>query len=121
MNTVGEVLCPGGGDRLALAGGGNTTAEIAAGAQPRFAGYPIVVSAALPSAPTNATVAFLFGDLTMSSTLGDRRGITVKVSADRYLEYDQIGIQATERFCIVNHDIGDTSTAGPIVASVGTT
>jgi HK97 family phage major capsid protein len=108
-------------DRIALNAGGNTTREIASGAQPMFAGYPIVQSSAMPSAPTNGTVAFLFGDLTMSSTFGSRRGITIKTSSDRYLEYDQIGIQATERFCIVNHDIGDTSDAGPVVASVGTT
>jgi len=108
-------------DAIALAAGGNTTANIATGAQPMFAGFPIVVSAAMPSAPTNGTVAFLFGDLSLSTTFGDRRGITVKVSNERYIEYDQIGIQATERFCIVNHDLGDTSTAGPIVASVGTT
>jgi len=108
-------------DRIALEAGGNTTAQIAAGVQPTFAGYPIVTSSALPSVPTNNTVAFFFGDLTMSSTFGDRRGITVKVSSDRYMEYDQIGIQATERFCIVNHDLGDNTTAGPIVANVGTT
>jgi HK97 family phage major capsid protein len=108
-------------DALALAAGGNTTREIAAGAQPMFGGYPIVVSSAMPSAPTNATVYVLFGDLSLSTTFGDRRGITIKVSDQRYLEYDQIGIQATERFCIVNHDIGDTSTAGPVVAGVGTT
>jgi len=108
-------------DAIALAAGGNTTAQIASGAQPTFAGYPIVVSPAMPSAPTNATVAFLFGDLSLSTTFGDRRGITIKTSSERYIEYDQIAIQATERFCIVNHDIGDTSTAGPIVASVGTT
>jgi HK97 family phage major capsid protein len=108
-------------DRIALEAGGNTTQNIAAGAQPSFAGYPIVTSAAMPSAPTNGTVAFLFGDLSLSTTFGDRRGITIKVSTERYIEYDQIGIQATERFCIVNHDLGDTSTAGPIVASVGTT
>lgn len=108
-------------DSIALQAGGNTTREIASGAQPMFAGYPVVVSSLLPSAPTNGTVAFLFGDLSMSTTFGDRRGITIKVSTERYLEYDQIGIQATERFVIVNHDLGDTSTAGPIVASVGTT
>jgi len=108
-------------DSLALQAGGNTTFTIAAGAQPQFAGYPTVVSAAMPSAPTNGTVYVLFGNLALSSTFGDRRGITLKVSSERYLEYDQIGIQATERFCIVNHDIGDTSTAGPVVAGVGTT
>lgn len=108
-------------DRIALALAGNNTVTFAAGALPAFAGYPIVTSAAMPSAPTDQTVAVLLGDLSLSSTLGDRRGITIRSSADRYLEYDQIAIQATERFCIVNHDIGDTTTAGPIVASVGNT
>ena len=118
IHPAGKAACF---DALALAAGGNTTREIASGAQPMFAGYPVVVSSAMPSAPTNGTVALLFGDLSMSSTFGDRRGITIKVSNDRYLEYDQVGIQATERFCIVNHDIGDTSVAGPVVALVGTT
>lgn len=118
INPKGKAACF---DALALAAGGNTTREIASGAQPMFAGYPVVVSSAMPADPTNGTIAILFGDLSLSTTFGDRRGITVKVSSERYLEYDQIGIQATERFCIVNHDIGDTSTAGPIVALQGTT
>lgn len=108
-------------DRIALEAGGNTVREIASGAEPSFGGYPIVVSAQMPTSPTNGTVAFLFGDLSLSSTLGDRRGITIKVSTDRYLEFDQIGIMATQRFVIVNHDLGDNTTAGPLVASVGTT
>lgn len=118
INPAGKAACF---DALALASGGNTTQNIASGAQPKFAGYPVVVSSAMPSAPTDQTVAILFGDLSMSSTFGDRRGITIKTSDQRYIEYDQIGIQATERFCIVNHDIGDTSTAGPIVALIGNT
>ena len=118
VHPAGKAACF---DALALAAGGNTTRDIASGAEPMFAGYPVVVSSAMPSAPTNGTVYVLFGDLSLSTTFGDRRGITIKVSDQRYLEYDQIGIQATERFCIVNHDIGDTSTAGPIVAGVGTT
>jgi HK97 family phage major capsid protein len=118
INPKGKAACF---DAIALAAGGNTTREIASGAEPMFAGYPVVVSSAMPTDPTNGTIALLFGDLSMSTTFGDRRGITIKVSSDRYLEYDQIGIQATERFCIVNHDIGDTSDAGPVVALQGTT
>lgn len=118
INPKGKAACF---DALALAAGGNTTREIASGAEPMFAGYPVVVSSAMPSDPTNGTIALLFGDLSLSTTFGDRRGITIKVADQRYIEYDQIGIQATERFCIVNHDIGDTSTAGPIVALQGTT
>ncbi|KKN06774.1 hypothetical protein LCGC14_1073800 [marine sediment metagenome] len=109
-------------DALALQAGGAQVREMVNGiSAPMFAGYPIVVSAAMPSAPVNTKVAFFFGDLALSTTFGDRRGITIKVSTERYLEYDQIGIQATERFCIVNHDIGDNTNAGPLIASIGTT
>ncbi len=77
---------------------------------PKFMGYPIVETPAMPSIDAgtamNGLIGIIFGDMKLSTTLGDRRGITVKVSTERYLEYDQIGIQATERFCIVNHDIG---------------
>ena len=34
-------------------------------------------------------------------------------------EYDQVGIKATERFDFVAHDLGDTSTAGPVVGLIG--
>jgi hypothetical protein len=33
----------------------------------------------------------------------------------RYFETDQIGIKGTERVAINVHDIGNTTTAGPIV------
>jgi len=109
-------------DALSLQAGGTTTTEMINGTRaPMHSGYPIVTSAAMPVAPANTAVAFLFGDLSLSSTFGDRRGITIKVSDQRYIEYDQIGIQATERFCIVNHDLGSTTEAGPIVASIGIT
>lgn len=97
-------------DRLALAIGGNSAVNLGEGAMQKFMGYPIVESASMPSVDAgtamNGLIGIIFGDMKLSTTLGDRRGITVKVSTERYLEYDQIGIQATERFCIVNHDIG---------------
>lgn len=109
-------------DRLALAAGGNTARDMAEGAIPKYAGYPIIEGAVMPTTVSNGIIAFWFGDLSMSTTFGDRRGITVKVSDQRYLEYDQIGIQATERFCIVNHDIGGGSgVRGPVVGLQGTT
>ena len=107
-------------DALAMAAGGNTARDLSQKMPDTFGGYPIVTSAAMPTAPVNAVIAFFFGDLTMSTSFGNRRGMTVKVSADRYLEYDQIGIQATERFCIVNHDIGGATALGPLVGLQGT-
>lgn len=108
-------------DAITLAAGGNTTKETAEGTVPIFAGYEVVMSAAMPVLPVNGEIAVLFGDLSLSSTLGNRRDIVVKISDQRYIEFDQIGVQATERFCIVNHDIGDTVTPGPVVALMGNT
>ena len=97
-------------DRLALAVGGNSAVNLGEGAMSKFMGYPIVEMNAMPSADAMSTatseIMILFGDMRRSTTFGDRRGITIKVSTDRYMEFDQIGIQATERFCINNHDIG---------------
>jgi HK97 family phage major capsid protein len=85
-------------------------------------GYPVVTDQTLPIGGTiNDIPMFYFGDLSLAARMGSRRGISVKVSEDRFLEYDQIAIQATERFDIVVHDIGDASTAGPIVAAMGNT
>jgi hypothetical protein len=44
--------------------------------------------------------------------------VTIKRSDHRYFENDQIGLLGTERFDINNHDLGDTSNAGPLVAGV---
>ena len=110
-------------DRIALALGGMTAPLIAAGANKSYAGYPIEEWAAMPTSNTAlaSKIMLFFGDMKLSTTLGERRGITIKVSDQRYIEYDQIGIQATERFCVVNHDIGGAAatTRGPVVGLYG--
>lgn len=77
----------------------------------------------VPSLPgsgdQSGKVMLAFGDLSMAATLGDRRGVTVKTTEERYLEYDQIGCRATERFDINVHDLGTNTVAGPLVALVG--
>ena len=74
------------------------------------------------AATLNGEIMLIFGDLRMSTTFGSRRDITIKVTDQRYIEYDQIGIQATERFCIVSHDIGGASgVRGPVVGLLGNT
>ncbi len=114
-------------DRLLQAAGGATMRETADGpGVPKYMGYPIVEWPAMPTddsaAALNDKIMLFFGDLALAATLGTRRGITIKVSSERYLEYDQIGIQATERFCTNIHDIGGTTgVRGPVVGLLGTT
>lgn len=109
--------------RLLMAAGGNTMEIIAGKAKRTYMGYEIVVDQSLPTATTaiNASPMLFFGDLRKAATMGERRGVRIKSSDDRYFELDQIGIQGTERFDLNVHDVGSTTAAGPLVALMGKT
>lgn len=108
--------------RLMAAAGGVTIQELSGGKPRRgYLGYDVVIDQTLPTATTDLSdlPMLYFGDLSLGARMGERRGIRVKTSDDRYFEYDQIGVQATERVDIVVHDVGDATTPGPIVALIG--
>ena len=110
--------------RLMAASGGNTITDLSAGGwKPNFMGYPVGLYNAMPSATTayNDIAVISFGDLRRSTTMGSRRGITMKVDASRYLEYDQLGVLVTERFDIVNHNVGAGAVTGELVSLLGQT
>ncbi len=108
--------------RLLEAAGGLTMEALVEGpTKLGWLGYPIIISEKMPTSTGDLSdvVMFLFGDLSKSSSLGDRRGIRVMLSEHRYFELDQVGVKGTERFDLVNHDVGDNTTAGPVVGLVG--
>lgn len=108
--------------RLLAAAGANTIVDLQAGGKPTlgYLGYAFETDQTLPSALTDLsdTAVVLFGDLNAAVTMGERRGITIDVTRDRYWELRQIGIMGWERIDINVHDIGDTSAAGPLVALI---
>ena len=106
--------------RLANAAGGVTMAELAGGMSRSFLGYPVVVSQVLESRLTGTTGlrSCYFGDLTMGSYLGTRRGISIALDSSRYFELDQVAIKATQRFDINVHDRGTASASGGIIGLV---
>ncbi len=108
--------------RLIAAAGGTTMSELSGGKPQRsYLGYPVVIDQSWPTATSDIsdTAMIGFGDLSLAATMGERRGITVKTSGERYFEFDQIGVQATERVDINVHDLGSATVAGPFVALVG--
>lgn len=107
-------------ERLVASAGGNSISTLDGSVQYRYLGFPVVITQKLPDL-ANATMAILFGDMALSSALGERRVVTIKRSDERYFESDQIGLLGTERVDIVNHDLGDNTTAGPLVGLIGTT
>jgi HK97 family phage major capsid protein len=104
--------------RLMVANAGNNAADIAGGASLQFLGFPVVLCHPLQSAlsGTTGTVACLFGDMSQAATYGERRGVTIKTDASRFIEYDQTLTFATSRVAMVAHDLGSAAKAGPVVA-----
>jgi len=109
-------------NRLAYAAGGATTTEINNGVVvQKFLGYPVVLTEVLPSTDANSQICCLFGNLGMAAKLGDRRQTTIAfsdsatVGGESVFEKNQIAVRGTERLDIVVHDVGNTSSAGPIV------
>jgi HK97 family phage major capsid protein len=104
--------------RLMVANAGNNAADIAGGANLQFLGFPVVLCHPLQSAltGTTGTVACLFGDMSQAATYGERRGVTIKTDASRFIEYDQTLTFATARVAMVAHDLGSAAKAGPICA-----
>lgn len=108
-------------DALVAAAGGNNIQTLGGKPQQSYLGYPIVDTQAMPTSTGDLSdlAMFLFGDLNKAVTMGDRRGFRFQVLQERYAEYRQIGVIGDERFDIVVHDLGDTTTGGPIVALIG--
>lgn len=108
-------------DSLAAAAGGTTMMMLGDRPQAAHLGYPIKVSQKMPTSTGDLSdvCMVLFGDFARASTVGDRRGFNVQVLNELYAASDQIGVKVTERLDIVTHDLGDTSTAGPVVGLIG--
>jgi hypothetical protein len=113
-------------DAIMAAAGGNMNAQLAAGQPATYMGYPIITSEKMYAPATASTVAndkvpIMFGRFDIGSSLGERRGLTVATSADRYFPEDQLAIRGTMRFDISNHNANCGTSVGPIVGLALTT
>jgi len=105
--------------RLMAAAGGTTWEKLANGQMvPIFLGYPVEYVHVMPTALTNqaSTILAYFGDLAMAALLGNRRGLQIAISDQRFFEYDQFAIRGVERVNINIHSVDDATNAGPVIA-----
>jgi len=103
--------------RLLSAAGGNDMNNLMSGGGMTFLGHPVVFVNVLNktlTAQTN-TKLLAFGDLRMAALFGDRRGVTLSLTDQRYWDEDQIAIKATERFDINVHSKGTASEEGALL------
>lgn len=108
--------------KLALAAGGTQAIEVMNGVEvPVFLGYPVVVSQVYPSTQANSQIPVTFGAYNLGAKFGNRGQEQIAFSTQAVIggesmwERDQIGVRGTERFDIIVHDYGTSTTAGPIV------
>lgn len=103
--------------RLLNALGGNSNSDVAGGAPMTFLGYPVVTTQVLYNgAGATGAIFGYFGDLSMTSYIGRRRGMTMAADSSVYFTKDQIAIRATQRYDINVYDRGTASEAGGLVA-----
>lgn len=108
-------------NRLKAVAGGNSVMTLEGRPKEQYLGYDIYTSEIMPKVLTDLSdkVNAFFGDFSMSSSFGDRRGIMIEVLRERYAEKLQVGVLGHERFHIVNHDLGSTTATGPVAALYG--
>lgn len=110
--------------RLLTAAGGNQLKDIENGFSRAFLGYPVELPEVMPSTDANSQIVCLFGDLAQASTMGTQDGIRIEssnsavVSSQSTFERDQIAVRGIQRFDIVVHDVGTSTTAGPVVGLI---
>ena len=105
---------------LLIAAGGTTESDIANAPELKLRGYPVRISQVLPSSDANSQIACYFGDISKSSTFGDRLGQTVKQTDtnDDDWDNDLISMKCTTRWDVNHHDVGDTVKAGPVIGLI---
>jgi HK97 family phage major capsid protein len=109
-------------DALKTAGGGNTVESLQGAVQPRFLGYPIVVSEIWPDDPAedlSGKPMVGFGRLDLAATLGSRRELRFALSEHAHWNEDQIGVKGTMRHDINVHDLGSVTEKSPFAVLVG--
>jgi HK97 family phage major capsid protein len=101
--------------------GGNTSNNLQdfnSKAPATLLGLPVVWALTMPTSTdlTAGSIAMVVGDLSLSSIYATRSQMSIAASDDRYFEYDQRAYRVTMRADINHASLGDTSTAGPVVA-----
>lgn len=101
--------------------GGNNSADLQnfnSKSPATFLGLPVVWALTMPTSTdlSAGSIAAVVGDLSLSSIYATRSQMSIAASDDRYFEYDQRAYRVTMRADINHHSLGDTSTAGPVVA-----
>lgn len=99
---------------IALSGNAILDIQNAYTQSPTLFGYPIEWVQNMPrTAAGNACVAY-FADLSVGVKFGDRRGVSIEMSDQRYFLEDALAFKATERISFNAFDVGNYNTTASL-------
>jgi HK97 family phage major capsid protein len=108
------------------AAGGNIAMYLSTGLPLKFLGYDVEMAQAMPTftqttgiGATGLSIGALLGDMLYTCFMGTRRNVKVITSNERFMEYDQLAIQVSQRVAItpvVGDSVLPALQAGPMVA-----
>jgi HK97 family phage major capsid protein len=106
-------------ERLMAAGGGNTMMTLASGLMvPSYMGAPVRFHQSMDATSSDASskVGFIFGSLRQAVTLGQRAAF--EIMADPYSDAAKnlVRLVSFNRWGVNIHDVGDSTSAGALVA-----
>lgn len=104
--------------KLMDAAGGNTQDNVAGGKNLQFLGYPVRITQVLNrtlGANTSQVVA-LFGSLRKTAAFGQKKQLEIQTLTEKYATYNQVGMLGFSRWGINNHELGDNTNAGAMIA-----
>jgi HK97 family phage major capsid protein len=110
--------------KLQKAAGGATPSDISAAGSRNFLGFTVNLSNSFPKTEANSQIPCIFGDLSLSSSFGDRMGQTLSTNTQgvvgnvNLFTSRQMAIMGVERFDINNHDLGTATEGGPVVGLI---
>jgi HK97 family phage major capsid protein len=104
--------------RLMDAAGGNTQDNVAGGKGLQFLGYPVRITQVLHRTLTSSvsTVHCLFGSLRKTAAFGLKKELAVQTLVEKYATLNQVGLLGFSRWGINNHELGDNTNAGAMIA-----
>ncbi|MEM8863995.1 MAG: phage major capsid protein [Planctomycetota bacterium] len=102
--------------QLLSSAGGVSMAELAGSdGDGSFLGKPVDFTDKMPTSSGSAQIPLLYGAFNDAVMIGEREGISIATSDQRFFEMNQIAIRGTESYDIEVHEPGDGSNAGAFV------
>ncbi len=85
-----------------------------------FLGKPVIINNVMTTSLDTGSnkQLFVYGDLALAADFGERFGLRTEISDQKYWDEDNLGLKGTVRHDINVHELGSTTSAGPVAVCI---